>query len=760
MGHEAAVLKSIAGATMSLLGVEARGRVDGLLFELAVEQRYRNATATNVEAVYTFPLPWGAALLELEVRLGEKLLTGVVVEKRAAEAQYEEAIDEGDTAIMLERAGDGLCTVNLGNLMPGEEATIRYVYAQTLRFEQGSVRLTVPTVIAPRYGNPADAGSQPHQVPSSDFDVDYPFTLSIGLSGPLAKGSIASPSHPIAVTATERGVAAALARTASLDRDFVLAIGALASQSTAVLAKDGEGYVALASFCVPAPASSSKAPLRLKLVVDCSGSMAGDSIAAAKRALHRILEGLQSSDRFSLSVFGSNVQHLVGTLTEASAPAIANAASFAGRIDANMGGTEMEAALESVFEIGGDEGAADVLLMTDGEIMAADSLVAAARRAGQRLFAVGIGSAPAEAVLRKLAEATDGACEFVAPGEDVESGILRMFARLRSPRIERVDISWPQTPRWTTPLPRALFGGETIHVYAGFDALPAGNATAALCPSSGDATPLTASTALPAQAGDEPLIARMAALARMAGADAETQLRLALDYRLLTDRTNFVVVHVRDEEHKANELPQLQKIAQMHAAGWGGMGSVTGRLAQARISHHMVSPLLLKSAHSMSVSTSHNDLEFVAEAADSRDASMQSPTAGATEPDQRAVSQADWTAVLRALDARYTASWLGRLPTTLAEIRDLRIPSDVWQQIASSCMAGAKERVVVYAFLAALEPWAAAAGVSRQFARALRRLCRGPHGHAWLRERLADLVGKPAPQEINGDVQTNEGVTQ
>ena len=99
------------------------------------------------------------------MKLGGKTLTGVVVEKRAAEAQYEEAIEKGDTAIMLERAGDGLCTVNLGNLMAGEEATIRYRYAQLLRFEHGSVRLAVPTVIAPRYGDPSAAGLQPHQQP-------------------------------------------------------------------------------------------------------------------------------------------------------------------------------------------------------------------------------------------------------------------------------------------------------------------------------------------------------------------------------------------------------------------------------------------------------------------------------------------------------------------------------------------------------------------------------------------------------------------
>ena len=329
MGHEAAVLKSVAGPTMSLLGVDARGRVDGLLFELAVEQRYRNATGTNIEAVYTFPVPWGAALLDLQVRLGDKLLTGVVVEKRAAEAQYEEAIDKGDTAIMLERAGDGLYTLNLANLMPGEDATIRYVYAQTLRFEHGSARVTVPTVIAPRYGKPTEASFQPHQVPANDLGVEYPLTLSIELHGPISKGSVSSPSHPISVSATEGGVAITLARTAFLDRDFVLMVGGLESQSSAVVARDGEGYVALASFCAALPPSASELPLRLKLLVDCSGSMAGDSIAAAKRALHRILEGLRPTDQFSLSVFGSNVVHVVDTLTAASAPVIADAAAKA-----------------------------------------------------------------------------------------------------------------------------------------------------------------------------------------------------------------------------------------------------------------------------------------------------------------------------------------------------------------------------------------------------------------------------------------------
>ncbi len=472
MDSQAAVLTAISGETMALQAVTANGNLNGLLFELTVEQHYRNPTETNIEAVYTFPLPSDAVLLDFAVKLGDKTLTGVVVEKRAAEAQYEDAIDKGDTAIMLERAGDGLCTVNLGNLLSGEEATIRYRYAQLLRFEHGSVRLAVPTVIAPRYGDPAAAGLQPHQQPVTDLGVTYPFTLTIEVRGAIAKGRIASPSHRIATASTADGVTVSLARDASLDREFVLAIDQLMATSFATVARDGDGYVALASFCADVPQDQSEAPLRLKVVVDCSGSMNGDSMEAAKRALHRIFAGLTPADRFTLSRFGSTVHHDVSALTAATPEAIRAAAGYLSAMTADLGGTEMEAALRSVFALGGTDAAADVLLITDGEIWNADSLVAAARSAGQRVFTVGIGAAPAEGVLRRLAETTGGACEFVAPDEDAEAGILRMFARLRSPRVDHADVVWPGVPVWVTSPPRGLFGGETVHVFAGFAAAP------------------------------------------------------------------------------------------------------------------------------------------------------------------------------------------------------------------------------------------------------------------------------------------------
>jgi Ca-activated chloride channel family protein len=73
-----------------------------------------------------------------------------------------------------------------------------------------------------------------------------------------------------------------------------------------------------------------------------------------------------------------------------------------------------------------------VLLITDGEISAIDSTLDSARQSGHRVFVVGIGSSVAEAHLRRLAQESGGACDFLAPGEAATPAIVRMFTRMRA----------------------------------------------------------------------------------------------------------------------------------------------------------------------------------------------------------------------------------------------------------------------------------------------------------------------------------------
>lgn len=571
-GNPTAALTSVTGEAMSLKSVQASGHVSGLLLELTVRQAYRNDTGKTLETVYTFPLAWGAVLMGLNVEIAGKRLSGVVVERKDAEQRYEEAVAEGDTPIMLEQSSDGLYTVNLGNLKPGEEAVIEYQYGQLLHYEQSRIRIAVPTTIAPRYGHAErQGGIRPHEAVESDLLAEYPLALTLTLVGDLASGAVQSPSHPIHTQCEDGRLVVSLAK-AYLDRDFVLTVEGLEGRSMAEMAADGAECVVLASFCPRITGTPGRA-IGLKILIDCSGSMAGDSIGAAKKALHQVLAELDPADNFSYSRFGSSVVHAFQEMVPADQHHLRLAAMHVERTDADMGGTEIEDALRSVFALDGTSEGANVLLITDGEVWNIEGVAKAAQQSGHRIFAVGVGSAPAETLLRRLANNTGGACELVAPNEDIEAAVVRMFRRMRVPRASNVVVEWNGRPKWITPLPPTLFDGDTVHVFAGFDVPPEEPPVLSFQVAGNDVQRVAAP--LPRKS-ERDVLARLAASERLVELPSSQRVELALRYQLVTSETSLFLVHLREDEDKADGLPHLQKIAHMQAAGWGGMGSVTG----------------------------------------------------------------------------------------------------------------------------------------------------------------------------------------
>ena len=597
MEQQSARLETRTGEALTLKGARFEGSLRGALFEASLEQRFANPFHRHVELVYTFPLPWAAVLLGVEVQIGDRRLSGAVVERKQAEQGYEDAIAEGNTAILLEQNIDGSYTLNLGNLAPGETCVLRLRYAQVLQFEQHGLRLVVPTVITPRYGNPvADAGLKPHQVVEHDLMVAYPFELSLRVEGALARARIGSPSHLLSMRLEGEGETTAmvvsLARGGCLDRDFILVLDEVVQDSLALCAQDTvqPGAVnVLASFCPRVPASAH--PLAVKILVDCSGSMQGDSIAAARRALQAIVGGLREGERFSLSRFGSTVEHRSRALWRTSPATQLAGQRWAAQLQADLGGTEMEKALDSTLTLSGDaatslgggEGAApvDLLLITDGQIHAIDRMVAKARALGHRVFVVGIGSAPAEGVLRRLAEETGGACDFVAPGEAVGPAVLRMFARLRSQRMASLELLWPAgaKPVWMSALPGSVFDADALTVWARFAQVPdgvvrlVGARTHAGAPESLGEASLTA-------AEHDATLSRMAVAAQIEGllaaegAHSRQALELAVAYQLVSPLTHFLLVETRAEADKPADMPDLVKVPSMLPAGFGGLGSL------------------------------------------------------------------------------------------------------------------------------------------------------------------------------------------
>ena len=595
------------------VGIDAA--IDDLMAAVSVCQRYRNPGTTHVEAVYTFPLPLDAVLLQFELELGDRRMAGTVIAKPDAEERYENAIAEGDAAVRLEQSQPGLYTANVGNLAPGETATVRFRYGLLLRWNGDTVRLMLPTTIAPRYGDPAAGGLAPHQAPEYAFDAERSFRLQAAVRGALQGARWASPSHDIAVTPDTWQTVIEIARPAAMDRDVVLEARAVTAVDTgdsrALLARDGGGWVVLASFRPELTDLMEPAAHRnLKIVVDCSGSMSGDSIAQVRIAGERILESLRPGDLFDIVAFGSHHRALFGRETPASAANVARARRFVRGLDADMGGTEIQAALRAAYRIAGEPGMTrDLLLITDGEVWDTRRAVDDARRSGHRIFTVGVGSSVAEPFVRTLAKATGGACELVAPREDMAERIHRHFQRILAPPARTARVVWPAPVRHAVPDPLPPpYPGDTMHLFGSFAERPRGPVTLELELADGRTVTQrmevgpepTDSTAVDGPSTVRSDVARMGAALRlpaMAGGAAAAE--LAVRYQLLSEWTDYLVVHVRAEADKATDLPSLVKVPQVQAAGWHGVGTVL---------HDRVEPRPAASSGSMDLDVSEENM--------------------------------------------------------------------------------------------------------------------------------------------------------
>lgn len=545
-----------------------------------ITQSYKNTGKNNIEAVYTFPLPLEAVLLEMNITLGEKTLKGTVITKQEAENQYEEAITDGDTPVMLQMVQPGLYTMNIGNLLPGDTAKITIRYGIFMRWQGNTLRYHLPTTIAPRYGITQAAGLELHQEPITSIKSDNRFRFLMRVHGKLSGMSIDSPTHNIKRNRNTDSAECSLTLTdgtSYMDRDLVVVIESTDAQtSTALITADGNEYLLWSSFR-PKINPDNNVPRRsIKIVIDCSGSMAGDSIIQAKEALLNIIEELCPEDWFNIVAFGDNAVKLFDEQVKADAESIAYARRFLRKLDADMGGTELEDALNVAIKIKCPVAIEqNVLLITDGEIWDWEDIVEDVKDLKHRIFTVGVGSSVSEAFVRMLAEETGGACELVSPNENMAERIHTHFKRINTPQSVNNQVVWPALPIRTFPERlETIFDGDTCNIYAWFAEPPTGTVQLEL--NTKDRKSLKYTQYIQNHNRDiEPSddVARMVAALKLRTIENDEEGKyLAVSYQLISKWTNYLAIDIRAD--KADTLPDLQKVEQMLAAGWGGTGSI------------------------------------------------------------------------------------------------------------------------------------------------------------------------------------------
>jgi Ca-activated chloride channel family protein len=134
-----------------LVHTDAALDVRGLVASATVTQRYVNSGSEAVEAVYVFPLPHDAAVYDLEMRIGNRVIRSEIHERAEAKRIYEAAKTEGKRAAVVEEERPNIFTASVANITPGDQIDVRLRYVEPLQWEAGKLRIEFPMVVGPRY---------------------------------------------------------------------------------------------------------------------------------------------------------------------------------------------------------------------------------------------------------------------------------------------------------------------------------------------------------------------------------------------------------------------------------------------------------------------------------------------------------------------------------------------------------------------------------------------------------------------------------
>ncbi|MBM4289871.1 MAG: hypothetical protein FJ135_17315, partial [Deltaproteobacteria bacterium] len=299
--------------SIPLTGVAVHAVGQGPALKVTVAHHYRNDEPRPVEAVYTFPLPEESAVCGFEVELGGQTLKGRIADREKSLEEYDEALGRGLAAYLLDQDRPNVFTAYVGNLKPQEEVLVRISYVAALTWLPDGFQLIIPTVVSPRYFTDEqirtmDPAELLHLTPPAVLGpVPYGLTLTVDLELPGRLVGVECPSHPFVWELSDGRLQGALAGCEPLNQDFVLNLKLDRPHEPLCLearAADGAAVV-LVGLHPRHPDPLPRQPLEIIFLVDCSGSMAGESAAQARNALELCLRALEATDRFNIVAFGS-----------------------------------------------------------------------------------------------------------------------------------------------------------------------------------------------------------------------------------------------------------------------------------------------------------------------------------------------------------------------------------------------------------------------------------------------------------------------
>lgn len=457
--------------------------VSGYCARVTVKQDFSNPSRETIEAVYTFPFPSDAAVDDMTMTIGRRVVKGEIKRREEARVIYENAKANGQTAALLDQERPNIFTQSIANITPGERISITISYVQILKYKDGEYEFTYPMVVGPRFiagGGPqvpgqrgvAGPNAQNTQVPEGSIQavvtdgdkISPPITskgtraghdisLTVNLDAGLPLQDIQSELHEVAINKIgETRAVVKLANQSEIpNRDFMLRYRAAGSdmQEGLLAYADGKsGYFTLIMQPPAAPAQKQVSHKEMVFVIDQTGSQAGEPIKKAKETMRYCIKNLSPGDTFQLLAFNTENYPCFPAPVEATLENIQTALKFLEPIEGN-GGTDILKAVDYALKIPDDPDRLRIVCyMTDGYVGNDMQIIEHIKkyRGRARMFPFGAGNSINHFLIDGMAREGRGEADIIDLNGNGEAIAAKFYKRISQPLLLDIHIDWNGLP--------------------------------------------------------------------------------------------------------------------------------------------------------------------------------------------------------------------------------------------------------------------------------------------------------------------------
>ncbi len=448
-----------------LLSTSADVRIAGVIADVTITQVYKNEGEKPIEAIYVFPASTRAAVYSMQMTIGERKIVAKIEERQKAREAYEAARENGQSASLLEQERPNVFTMNVANIMPGDEILVEMSYTELLIPEEGIYEFVYPSVVGPRYSNNSeDLASNTDKWIQNPYTAEgldplYAFDIKASISAGMPIQEVSCNTHDMNIVYDDPALATLKLKegnAASGNKDVIiryrLAGGKIESGLLLFEGKDENFFLAMIQ--PPArPKEEQIPPREYVFIIDISGSMYGYPLDVSKQLMKNLLGKLKPTDCFNILLFagGSSLfsEQSVGA-TEAN---ISKGIAFIDKQHGG-GGTELLPALKRALALerteeslkfkASREYARSFVILTDGYVSVEKEAFDLIRNnlGEANFFPFGIGSSVNRFLIEGMAHAGMGTPFVVTSGEHAMAAAEKFRKYIQFPVLTNIETAY------------------------------------------------------------------------------------------------------------------------------------------------------------------------------------------------------------------------------------------------------------------------------------------------------------------------------